>query len=102
MTGLQIMSMLLAFTVLTVSLLRIKHKSRERYATFAISFLGLHAVIFYTLVLLKEIGFDPLIQYEHPFTTWSAILRAHTYLTIALMEIYGYWRDKLWTNKTSH
>ena len=94
MPPIQWMSLIVAFFVLVICFLRLKLSPQKRLIRYVIMSLMLHVIVFYGFVLLKDFNLYIPSGDHLDFSGWSSILRFHSLTTIALIEGYGYWRDR--------
>jgi hypothetical protein len=98
MSVIQWFSFVVAIVMITTSIRRSILTPEKMFIRFPIIFLGLHILLFYTYVFFNSLGWFPNDTFLGVLKSgdWSAIVRLHSILTILLLEIYGYMRDKTW------
>lgn len=94
MPPIQWISCFIALFVLFLAIFRLRKNKDKRLLRMTIIFLMIHVLIFYFFVVLNDLKIYHVFGPEFNFSTWSSILRFHSLLTYALLEGYGWWRDR--------
>lgn len=95
MPPVQWLTALTALAVIIICFIRLKLTPEKRLIRIPVILVMAHVLIFYIAVALKDFNIF-VITYD--FSEWSSLLRFHSLATYAIIEFYGFWRDK-WSNQ---